>query len=128
MVFPFQFGSAFATSGCDSKRTAKKTMSALTASASFLGMIVGPIAAAAGAKLCGSRVVATDTSMSLRAKALARAWPILPKPIIAYFIMFLRSSDRTKILEAWSHDWRGFSQHGTASESDLRHAPIDGEI
>src|ERR1700688_2098079 len=41
MVFPFQVGSAFATSRCDSKRTAKKTMSALTASASFLGMI-GP--------------------------------------------------------------------------------------
>jgi hypothetical protein len=32
-------GSAFATSWCDSKRTAKKMMSALTASASVLGMI-----------------------------------------------------------------------------------------
>jgi hypothetical protein len=49
----------------------------------FLGMIVGPIAAAADAKLCGSCVVATDTSMPFRANALARAWPILPKPIIA---------------------------------------------
>src|ERR1700686_4886103 len=86
MVFPFQVGSAFAASWCDSKRTAKKTMSALTASASFLGMIVGPIAAAADAKLFGSRVVATDTSMPLRANALARAWPILPKPIIALLI------------------------------------------
>jgi hypothetical protein len=49
----------------------------------FFGMIVGPIAAASAAKLSGSRVVATDTSMPLRANALARAWPILPKPIIA---------------------------------------------
>ncbi|MNI95836.1 hypothetical protein D3C73_1541750 [compost metagenome] len=83
MVFPFQVGRTFATSACDSERTARKTMSALTASASFLGMTWGPIAAAADAKLCGSRVVATDTSMPLRANALARAWPILPKPIIA---------------------------------------------
>jgi len=52
-------------------------------SASVLGMIVGPIAAAADAKLFGSRVVATDTSMPLRAKALAKAWPTLPKPMIA---------------------------------------------
>jgi hypothetical protein len=36
-----------------------------------------------GCKFFGSRVVATDTSMPLRANALARAWPILPKPIIA---------------------------------------------
>src|ERR1039457_3141614 len=50
MVFPFQVGSAFATSRCDSKRTAKKTMSALTASASFLGMIVGPIGRRGGCK------------------------------------------------------------------------------
>src|SRR5690606_26866561 len=84
MVFPRQLGSAFATSRCDSKRTAKKTISALTASASVLGMIVGPIAAAADAKLSGARVVATDTSMPLRANALARAFPILPKPIIEY--------------------------------------------
>jgi hypothetical protein len=27
--------------------------------------------------------VATDTSMPLRANALARAWPIFPKPMIA---------------------------------------------
>ena len=38
---------------------------------------------AADAKLSGSRVVATDTSMPLRANALARAWPTPPKPIIA---------------------------------------------
>jgi hypothetical protein len=30
-----------------------------------------------------SRVVATDTSMPLRANALSRAWPILPKSMIA---------------------------------------------
>jgi hypothetical protein len=72
-VFPFQFGSAFATSGCDSKRTAKKTMSALAASASVLAVIVGPIAAASDAKLCGSRVVATDTSMPFRAKRLGKS-------------------------------------------------------
>ena len=30
-----------------------------------------------------ARVVATDTSMPLRADALASAWPILPKPMIA---------------------------------------------
>jgi hypothetical protein len=46
-------------------------------------MIVGPIAAASAAKLSGSRVVATDTSMPLRANALAKALPILPKPMIA---------------------------------------------
>jgi hypothetical protein len=83
IVFPCQVGSAFATSGCASERTAKKMMSALTASASVLAMIVGPIAAASDAKLAGSRVAATDISMPLRANALARAWPILPKPIIA---------------------------------------------
>ena len=55
----------------------------LDASASVLGRTLGPIAAASAAKLAGSRVVATDTSMPLRANALARAWPILPKPIIA---------------------------------------------
>jgi hypothetical protein len=43
----------------------------------------GLAAAASGAKRAGSRVVATDTSMPLRANALPRAWPILPKPIIA---------------------------------------------
>jgi len=53
------------------KRTAKKMTSALTASASVAGMISGPIAAASDAKLSGSRVVATDTSMPLR----ANAWP-----------------------------------------------------
>jgi hypothetical protein len=58
-------------------RTAKKTMSALTASASSLGVIAGPIAAAADAKFSGSCVVATDTSMALQANALARAWPVL---------------------------------------------------
>jgi hypothetical protein len=47
------------------------------------GNDLGPIAAASAAKLSGSRVVATDTSMSLRANALARARPMLPKPIIA---------------------------------------------
>jgi len=46
-------------------------------------MIVGPIVAASDAKLFGSRVAATDTSMPLRANALASAWPILPKPMIA---------------------------------------------
>jgi hypothetical protein len=54
--------------GCDSKRTARKTMSASTASASVVGMIPGPIAAASDAKLSGSRVVATDTSMPLAGK------------------------------------------------------------
>jgi hypothetical protein len=49
----------------------------------FFGNDRGPIAAAADAKLSGSRVVATDTSMPLRANAFARARPILPKPIIA---------------------------------------------
>ena len=58
----------------------QKDESALTASASVLGMTLGPIAAASAAKLVGSRVVATDTSMPLRANALAMAWPILPKP------------------------------------------------
>jgi hypothetical protein len=83
MIFPCQEGSAFATSGCDWKRTAKKMTSALTASASVVGVIPGPIAVAADAKLCGSRVVATDTAMPLRANALARVWPISPKPMIA---------------------------------------------
>ena len=46
-------------------------------------VIWGPIAAASDAKLFGSRVVATATSMPLRANAFARAWPILPKPMIA---------------------------------------------
>ena len=36
-----------------------------------------------GCKAPGSRVVATNTSMLPRANALAGAWPILPKPIIA---------------------------------------------
>jgi hypothetical protein len=49
----------------------------------FFGNDRGSIAAASDAKLSGSRVLATDTSMPLRANALARAWPILPKPIIA---------------------------------------------
>ena len=57
--------------------------SALAASARVRGMIPGPIAAAADAKRPGSRVVATDTSMPLRANALASAWPTLPKPMIA---------------------------------------------
>ena len=48
-------------------------MSALTASASFLGMIVGPIAAASAAKLSGSRVVATQTSMPLAGKRLGKS-------------------------------------------------------
>jgi hypothetical protein len=49
----------------------------------FFGMIVGPIAAAADAKLSGSRFVATATSIPLLANFLARAWPMWPKPIIA---------------------------------------------
>ena len=51
-------------------------MSALAASSSVLGMLVGAIAAASAAKLFGSRVVPTDTSMPLRANALARAWHV----------------------------------------------------
>jgi hypothetical protein len=46
-------------------------------------MMPGPIATVSDAKLSGSRVVATDTSMPLRANAFASAWPILPKPMIA---------------------------------------------
>jgi hypothetical protein len=49
----------------------------------FFGNDRGSDRVAADAKLCGSRVVATDTSMPFRANALARAWSILPKPIIA---------------------------------------------
>ena len=80
---PLPVGKRLCDIRCDSKRTARKMMSALTASASVVGMTVGPIAAASDAKLSGSRVVATDTSMPLRANVLARALPILPKPIIA---------------------------------------------
>ena len=70
---PLPVGSAFATSWYARKPTARKTTSALTASASFSGMILGPIAAAADAKLSGSRVVATDTSMPLTGKCLGQA-------------------------------------------------------
>src|ERR1700712_87818 len=86
MIFPCQLGSAFATSGCDSKRPARKMTSALMASASDVGMISGPIAAASDAKLSGLRVVATNTFIPLRANALARALPMLPKPIIAWLV------------------------------------------
>jgi len=44
----------------------------------LLGMIPGPIAAATDAKLSGSRVVATDTSMPLRANALAELADLVP--------------------------------------------------
>ena len=91
-------------------------MSASSASRSDLATTVGPIARACGANASGGRRLATVTSMFLRAKAWARAWPILPNPTIAYFIMFLRSRVRTKVREA------------TAPGSDLRHASIDGEI
>lgn len=49
----------------------------------ILGNDRGPNRAASTAKLSGSRVVATDTAMPLRANALARALPMLPKPIVA---------------------------------------------
>src|ERR1700681_2254610 len=122
MVFPCQVGSALATSGCDSKRTAKKMMSDLTASASFLGMIVGPIAAASDAKLSGLRVVATDTSMPLRANALARAWPILPKPIIAQLIY---SPLVYHALRAPNIEW---SVRPGRSASELRKAAVNGDL
>src|SRR5690606_14679735 len=71
--------------------------SARAASARATGMTPGPTAAASAAKSCGSRVVATETSMPLRANAVASAWPIWPKPMIAYSM--------SKLLH-WS-GWRG---------------------
>ena len=59
-------------------------MSASSAFRSDLAMIVDPISRACGANASGGRRLATVTSMFLRAKARARAWPILPKPTIAY--------------------------------------------
>src|ERR1700684_1179996 len=122
IVFPRQVGSAFATSGCDLKWTAKKMTSALTASANVVGMIVGPIAAASDVKLPGSRVVATDTSMPLRANALARAWPILPKPIIAWLICisleFAAPAGASNI---------GWSPTGPGA-SELRQAAVNGDL
>jgi len=44
---------------------------------------LGPVAAASAAKPSGARGVATVPSMLLRANALARARPVLPKPMIA---------------------------------------------
>src|SRR5450755_3421057 len=122
MVFPCQVGSAFATSVCDSKRTAKKMMSDLTASASLLGMIVGPIAAASDAKLSGSRVVATDTSMPLRANALARARPILPKPTIAYLMNFSLGLARPT-----GSEYR-MERPAGRSASELRKAAVNGDL
>ena len=76
IVLPFQLGRAFATSRCSPNGTAKMMVSASTASCSDLGTIVGPIARACGANASGDRRLATDTSMFLRAKARARAWPL----------------------------------------------------
>src|SRR5690606_8089191 len=89
MIFPFQSGSTLATAGCDSKRTARKMTSALAASANVTGTTPGPTAAASAAKSRGSRVVATETSMPLRANAAASAWPIWPKPMMAYVMSLL---------------------------------------
>ncbi len=55
-------------------------MSALIASASFLGMIVGPIAAASAAKLSGSRVVATHTFYAVAGKRLGKSVADLAEP------------------------------------------------
>src|SRR5580658_10508836 len=115
-VLPFQFGRAFPISRCTPNGTAKMIVSAASASRSDRATTVGPIARACSANASGARRLATVTSMFLRAKAWARAWPILPNPTIAYFIMFFRSWVRTKVREA------------TAPGSDLRHASIDGEI
>ena len=65
------------------ERIAKIIVSASSASRSDLATTVGPIARACGANASGGRRLATVTSMFLRAKAWARAWPILPNPTIA---------------------------------------------
>src|SRR4051795_9682395 len=93
IVLPFQLGRAFATSRCSPNGTPRKIVSASNASRSDLATTVGPIARACGANASGARRLATVTSMFLRAKAWASAWPILPNPITAYLIMFLRFSD-----------------------------------
>src|ERR1700723_459867 len=82
-VQPFQLGSAFAFARCSPNGTAKMIGSASSASRSDLATTVGPIARACGANASGGRRLATVTSMFLRAKAWARAWPILPNPTIA---------------------------------------------
>src|SRR6185437_10936735 len=79
-------GRAFATSRCSSNGTAKMIVSASSASRSDLATTVGPIARASGANASGGRRLATVTSMFLRAKAWASAWPILPNPTIAWLI------------------------------------------
>jgi hypothetical protein len=58
-------------------------VSASTAFSRDLATTVGPIARACGANASGGRRLATVTSTLLRAKAWARAWPILPNPKIA---------------------------------------------
>jgi hypothetical protein len=83
IVLPFQLGRVFATSRCSANGTARMIVSASSASRSDLAVTVGPIARACGAKASGGRRLAMVTSMFLRAKAWARAWPILPNPIIA---------------------------------------------
>ena len=82
-VLPFQLGRAFAISRCSPNGTAKMIVSASSASRSDLATTVDPIARASGANASGGRRLATVTLIFLRAKAWARAWPILPNPTIA---------------------------------------------
>src|ERR1700683_5277328 len=82
-VLPFQLGRAFATSRCSPNGTAKTIVSASSASPSDVATTVDPIARARGANASGGRRLVTVTSMFLRAKAWARAWPIFPNPTIA---------------------------------------------
>jgi hypothetical protein len=56
-------------------------MSASSASCSDLAKTVGPIARACGTNSSGGRRLATVTSMLLRAKARASAWPIRFNPV-----------------------------------------------
>jgi len=65
------------------ERDCQDDRAASTAFCSDLATTLGPIARACGANASGGRRLATVTLMFLRAKAWARAWPILPNPTIA---------------------------------------------
>src|SRR5436305_1750632 len=71
--FPFQLARAFATSRCCENGMARNTTFASSASASDWALIVGPISRARGQSDSGGRLLATATSMFLRANSRATA-------------------------------------------------------
>jgi NAD(P)-dependent dehydrogenase (short-subunit alcohol dehydrogenase family) len=79
---PPKSGNPASAAGTRGQLTAMSTMSLAAASSRVPALMAGPMAAAVSRRLSGPRLFERVAPMPFLASALAKAWPILPAPMI----------------------------------------------